>query len=317
MKAIIIREFGEVDRLTVEDIQEPKPEPDEITIDVAYAGVGFVDTLVRAGKFDFVRLPVTPGIEVSGHVRASGEGVTGFSRGQPVAALLTDFSSGGMGGYAQVARAKAALTIPLTAEYDLATAAATIVNGATAFMALEGAIQGKTVAISGASGGLGQCLIAAAVASGAAKIIAVSGSPARHAALLRAGASMVVTPTDLEEMPDSLEAAFDTVGGDMRLTLLRKLNPSGRLVLLGNASGADSALPGDDIWLRQLKIEGLSTGGLSHLFPARIIKAAQAALLATIGRTPDMDIVDFDDAKEAHRALENRQGPGKFVLKLS
>jgi NADPH:quinone reductase len=316
MKAIIIREFGDVDCLLIEEVSEPKPAPDEITIDVAYAGIGFVDTLVRAGKFDFVKLPVTPGIEVSGHVRASGQNVEGFAKGQSVAALLTDFTSGGMGGYAQITRAKAALTIQLSAEYDLAIAAATIVNGATAFMAMEGGIEGNTVAISGASGGLGQSLITAAASCGATKIIAVSGNPARYAALVRAGAHRVVSPNDLATMKESIDAAFDTVGGNVRLGLLRHLKPSGRLVLLGNASGADSALPGDDIWLRHLKIEGLSTGGLSHLFPARIAKAAQVALSTAIGRTNDITIIDFEDVKEAHRGFENPQGNGKFVFKV-
>lgn len=317
MKAILIRDFGDADHLHLEEMPDPTPAPGEITIDVAYAGVGLVDVLLRGGRFDFAKPPLVPGIEVSGTVRALGDGVTGFAPGQRVAALLTDFTSGGMGGYAEIARAKAALTIPLAPEDELATAAATAVNGATAFMALEGVPRGAVVAISGASGGLGQSLITAALTSGARSIIAISGSPARRAALLQAGATVVVTPGEFEGFAEPLDAAFDTVGGPLRAALLRHLRPAGRLVLLGNASGLDEALSGDEIWMRSVIVEGLSTGGISHLAPERIAKAASLALLAGRGRTEAIAVFDLDRAADAHRALEARQGPGKFVLKVA
>jgi NADPH2:quinone reductase len=73
-----------------------------VSVDVAYAGVGFVDTLFRAGVFP-LPLPFVPGIEVAGRVREVGAGVTGLAAGQPVAALLNDFGRGSRaGGYAQI-----------------------------------------------------------------------------------------------------------------------------------------------------------------------------------------------------------------------
>ncbi|MBV9032047.1 MAG: alcohol dehydrogenase catalytic domain-containing protein [Pseudonocardiales bacterium] len=64
-----------------------------MSIDVDFAGVGFVDTLFRAGAFGLA-LPFIPGIEVAGRVRELGAGVEGFRVGQPVAALLNDFGRG-------------------------------------------------------------------------------------------------------------------------------------------------------------------------------------------------------------------------------
>jgi len=318
MKAIVIREFGDASQLELSDLPPPEAGPGEVTIDVAYAGVGFVDTLLRAGRFDFVKLPLIPGIEVSGYVRAVGEGVTNLTVGQKVAALLTDFTveGGGMGGYAEIARAKAALTIPLDPEDDLATAAATIVNGATAVMAVGSLKPGARVAISGASGGLGRCLIAAARAAGAAEIIAISSKVTHHETLTRAGATKAITADDFENLTDNLDAAFDTVGGELRLRLLRRLETRGRLVLLGNASGMDTAFPGDEIWLRSLQIEGFATGGLSSLFPDRIADAARAALSLRHYSAHEIAVLDLYKAGDAHVALETRQGPGKFVLRV-
>ncbi len=60
MKATVIRQFGNTDMLEIADIPEPRPAAGEIVVAVAYAGVGFVDTLMRAGRFDFSRCRSCP-----------------------------------------------------------------------------------------------------------------------------------------------------------------------------------------------------------------------------------------------------------------
>ena len=316
MKAIVIEAFGGIDRLVPRDQPAPVPAPGEITIDVAFAGVGFVDTLVRSGAFSFVSLPVTPGIEVSGLVRDIGPGVVGFSRGQPVAALLTDFTNGGMGGYAEIARAKAALTIPLEADDEMPVAAAIAVNGATAFMAMEGIARDANIAISGASGGLGQNLITAAVHAGAKTIVAIASNSTRANALRRLGATTIVSPDAFAAADDMFDAAFDMVGGEVRLALLKHLRNNGRLILLGNASGEDSPFLGNDIWLRSLRVEGLSTGELSPVSPERIAEAAHMAIVNARKHQSAFEVFDFYDVGLVHQMLSERRGPGKIILKM-
>lgn len=313
MKAIVLQSFGGPERLHLAEIAAPRPSQGQVAIDVAFAGVGFVDTLIRAGRFDFASLPLTPGIEVSGHVRATGPGVTGLKVGQPVAALLTDFTQGGLGGYAEVAVAQAALTVPLSGEMDLAVAAATVVNGATAVMAIEGMQEGATIAISGASGGLGRSLIIAAHAAGAARIIALSSKSGLELELKSVGASVVISTNKLTETAPDLDFAFDTVGGEVRLGLLRALKPGGRLLLLGNASGSDTSISGDEVWLKNISMTGLSTGGLSHLAPERIAAAAQRALSIANSAVMKPTVLPLAEAAEAHRRLESGAG-GKIVL---
>ena len=313
MKAIVLESFGGPDRLQLKETTNPQPVAGQVSIDVAFAGVGFVDTLIRAGKFDFVSPPVTPGIEVSGRVRAVGPGVTGFTVGQPVAALLTDFTRAGLGGYAEIATAQATLTVPLPPEMDLAIAAATVVNGATAIMATEAMPNGATVAISGASGGLGRSLVTAARAGGAARIIAISGKPDVENELQLLGASETMSPAQFAETAPNFNIAFDTVGGELRLSMLRTLQPGGRLMVLGNASGSDTSISGDELWHRNLTVAGLSTGGLSHLGPDRIAAAARRALDIVRSDIAKPVILPLAQAEEAHRRLEGGSG-GKIVL---
>lgn len=317
MKQIVIARFGNADCLEMSDAPAPLPGPDELTINVAYAGVGYVDVLMRRGAFDFVRPPTTPGIEVSGVVRDVGKDISAFKSGDRVAALLTDFSDGGLGGYAEVAKAKGALTVHLTAEDDLATCAATIVNGATAFMAVDERDAGSSIAVTGASGGLGQCVLAAAHSAGATEIIAVSRNSERVETLKRLGATRVVTPQEFIRVAPVLDAAFDTVGGPVRASLMTSLKDGGRLVLLGNASGEDASLSGDAVWLRSLRVEGLSTGGLSPIHPDRVAAAAKKAIANARVRPTPFAVMSLDDAREAHRILESGRGPGKLVLRVT
>ncbi|MEF0941635.1 quinone oxidoreductase family protein [Rhizobium sp. BR 362] len=313
MKAILLESFGGLDRLQLRETADPQPGAGQVSIDVAFAGVGFVDTLIRAGKFDFFPLPLTPGIEVSGYIRAVGPGVTRFTTGQPVAALLTDFTGPGLGGYAEIALAQAALTVRLQPETDLAFAAAIAVNGATAVMAVKEMPRGATVAISGASGGLGRSLIASALAAGAARIVAISGKSDMEKELGLLGASEVTSPAHFAEAAPHLDFAFDTVGGELRLMMLRALKPRGHLMILGNASGSDTSISGDDVWLRNLSVSGLSTGGLSHLKPERIAAAAKRALEIVRSDVAKPTILPLAQADEAHRRLESGSG-GKIVL---
>src|SRR5689334_21970631 len=103
MRAIVVEAPGSVEALRLSDVADPSPAEGEVTIDVSYAGVGFVDTLFRSVAFD-LPTPFIPGLEVTGHVRAVGPNVEGFTPGQPVAALLNDFGRGmRAGGYAEIA----------------------------------------------------------------------------------------------------------------------------------------------------------------------------------------------------------------------
>jgi NADPH2:quinone reductase len=311
MKAIVVREYGAPEALSVTDYPTPEPGPGEVTIDVAYAEIGLVDSFIATGKFPFP-LPLVPGLEVSGYIRSIGPGVTGLIPGQKVAALLVDLSAGGMGGFAEVAVAKAALTIALADEDDLVAAAAWLVNGATAFMATEGLAPGARVAISGASGGLGQSLVLAAKADGASEIIAASRSERRYDTLRTLGATRIVAPFDFAA--EGLDAVFDTAGGDIRLRMLNALRNDGHMFILGDASGDDTALPGDTIWRHTLRVTGLATGSLGHAQPDRVVRAARATLAAVRGLPIEAEIVPLAEAGAAHRALIEGSGPGKFVL---
>ncbi|MFY9928546.1 MAG: alcohol dehydrogenase catalytic domain-containing protein, partial [Streptosporangiaceae bacterium] len=100
------------DRTEVRELPDPRPGAGQVSIDVAYAGVNFIDVMARRGDPGYASSwPYVPGLEVAGTIREAGDGVTGLPPGLPVAA----FTRGG-GGLAGIAVADADLVAPLPRE---------------------------------------------------------------------------------------------------------------------------------------------------------------------------------------------------------
>jgi NADPH2:quinone reductase len=323
MKAIRIDETGGLDVLRLVELPAPTPRSGEVTIDVEFAGAGLVDVLFRRGDLP-IPLPMTPGIEVAGRIREVGSEVEGFTPGEPVAALLNDFVNlPGAGGYAQVAMARAALTIARPDGCDAALAATVLVNGTTAWLALRNVAQirpDEPVVVLGATGGLGSMVGRLARGMTTGRMLGLVGGPGGKEAARALGYDVVATNDELEDALQQLGPvglAFDTVGDGPRSTVFDRLAPRGRLVILGDASGADTAVPGDQIWLGNRTLHGLNVGGLTHLDPELVAEAATEALAwaaANRGEVAPSRIIRLEEAAEAHRLLESHQAGGKIVL---
>ena len=151
-----------------------------------------------------------------------------------MAALLNDFVNlPGCGGYAQIARARAALTIPLPDRCDLADAASILVNGTTAWMALRDVArvkQGEKILVLGATGGLGSSIAQTARKTPAAQVIGMVGSASKRKAAETLRYDRVIAADGLAEALGDIGALDDTVGGKPRRLAFENLAPLGRLM---------------------------------------------------------------------------------------
>jgi NADPH2:quinone reductase len=327
VRAVVVAEPGPAASLQLVELREPSPGPGELSIEVAYAGVGFVDTLFRSGAFG-LPTPFTPGLEVTGRVREVGVGVVGFSPGQPVAALLNDFGRDmRAGGYAEIAIAHATMSSPLPGEADLARIAGVLVNGVTAWMALHDLARldvRDEVLVLGASGGLGSVAGRLAAIHPAHSVTAVVGSgtvPSDPTTWTR-----VVRASDLEAAVHEItrgrgvDVVIDPVGGELRTRAHELLAPFGRHVVLGTASREDRAISPDAAFVHTRQLLGFSLGGVAHLVPERVGKAIAAVVeLVNRGllREPVPAIVPLERVADVHRALEERAAPAKTVLAVN
>ncbi|MER6536081.1 zinc-binding dehydrogenase [Streptomyces sp900105755] len=324
MKAIQAVQFGAPSVLTVTDLPDPTPGPGQITIDVTHAAVGLIDVYLRQGLFKdapgLPQPPYVPGLEVAGTVRALGEGVTRFAVGEKVVSL----SSYGTGGYASVFVTDQERVVS-TQDYDIdpALAVAAVPNALMAHIAFTRAISmsaGESVLVHGALGGLASAFPGVARQLGASRVVGTVRSEKVSAAA--AGRLPYDTIVDSAQLPDVLgdekfDIIVDPVGGLLRTQSLDLLAPSGRLLLVGNASGDwGHGIDGNRIWQGNITVTGFNAGGYVPAHPESVQPAAEAALQAVAGGLVDIEIetLPLADAATAHERLENHVTDGRIVL---
>lgn len=320
MKAVVIPEFGEAEVLREALVPIPEPGAGQVAIDVAYAGANFAEVLYRRGVVD-VPLPFVPGIEVAGRVRAVGDGVTGLEVGQPVAALTIVDS----GGYAEVAVTDARLVAPLAdgaSGLGLAAAAALPSNSTTAFLVLEEVARlaaGESVLVHAAAGGVGSQLGQVARLLGAGRVVGTVGSEAKVEAARAFGYDEVILRADLADA-GQFDVVVDMVGGPARQGSLDRLAPSGRLVVMGNASGAeDVAISANELWFSNKTVSGFNLAAYSAVRPDRAGEALRRAVRAAGEGVLQVQVetVPLDQAVQVHRRIETGATTGKLVLEVA
>ncbi|MBO2462725.1 quinone oxidoreductase family protein [Actinomadura violacea] len=322
MKAVTIPAFGEAGVLRVDEVKTPEPGPGQVSIDVAYAGANFAEVLYRRGVVD-VPLPFVPGIEVSGHVRAVGPDVEGLRPGQPVAALTIVDS----GGYAEAVVTSADLVAPLDGlDLGLDVAAAIPSNSTTAFLVLDRAARiepGETVLVHAAAGGVGSQLGQAARQLGAGRVAGTVGGPAKIETARAFGYDDVVLRDELPDRVADLtggrgfDIVVDMVGGPARRASLDALAPMGRMIVMGNASGADDVgVSANELWFTNKSVAGFNLAAFSAAFPADAGRALRRAVAAAASGDLRVQVEELplEQAVEAHRRIESGATTGKLVL---
>ena len=242
MRAVVVTSPQGPDGLPVEDLPAPVPGPGEVLVRVRAAGINKADLLQRAGSY-----PPPPGVtdrlglEVSGVVAALGDGVTGWSEGDRVCALVDG------GGYAELVTVPAAQVLRVPDGIDLLDAAALPEAVCTAWSNLVdvgGLTAGSTVLVHGGSGGVGVVAVQLAAALGA-RVLTTAGGAARAERCLELGAEVAIDHRRDDVLHRVLEATggagvdivLDVLGAGGLETNLRALATGGRLVVIGLQQG--------------------------------------------------------------------------------
>ena len=325
MRALVMAGPSDGLELTrVEQVDEPAPGPGELSIEVAHAGVNFIDVMARRGDPGYASgWPYVPGLEVAGTVRALGPGTAGFVVGQPVAA----FTRGG-GGLAEVAVARSELAVPLSAGVATSVASAAPLMLATALLLLTEAGRfrpGDTVLLHSASGGVGGAVAQLVPALGGGLRVGVVGRPGKVEAARDAGWD-VVLPRGPElvdavrsAVPGGVDLVLDPSGTAMLDTDLAVAAPGGRIVLFGNAGGGapEPLPPAGRLIGGNLAIGGFSMSSLAVAAPARVAAALRRVLDLVAERALSVavtEVASLDGVAEVHQLLAEGRGSGKYVV---
>lgn len=241
-RAVVIREFGGPEVLSVEEVDVGEPGAGEVVLRQEAAAIHFADTLVREGLY-FLKpeLPAVLGLEGAGVVEAVGPGVDGFAAGERAAYRFN------LGGYAERRLIAADQLYKLPDGVEAKTAAAIMVRGLTAqylVRRLYPVSSGETVLIHAAAGGMGSLLTQWAKNLGAT-VIGTVGAPEKIEVARAAGCDHVIDYTSEDFAGRVLEITggeglpvlYDAVGKDIYDGNLRCLAPRGWFVNYGHASG--------------------------------------------------------------------------------
>jgi NADPH2:quinone reductase len=321
MRSIVCPELGPPSVLIVQERPDPTPQPGQVVIEVAAAGVNFVDALFVAGTYQIKPpVPFVPGSEVAGVVTAVGGGVGPLAIGDRVVTMC------GLGGWSTQIAVGAAQAVRVPHELDLPRAATFIQSYCTALFALRDRAHlgtGETVLVLGAGGGVGLAAIDVARMLGAT-VIAVASTASKRDAAVAAGASSVIDPTveDVKararELSDGgVDVVIDPVGGDLADAGLRALGLYGRLVVIGFASGTIPRLPLNQVLLRNRSIVGVDWGAWAMANGAANQALLDELLAHVAGDTLHPSAPTeyrFDQAAIALDDLTNRRVVGKVAL---
>jgi NADPH2:quinone reductase len=323
MTAIAIAAPGGPDVLQPSEVEVPRAGAGELLINVAAAGVNRPDVLQRKGLYPAPKGHSTlPGLEVSGHVAAVGEGCTRFKAGDAVMALVNG------GGYAPYAIADEGATIAVPNGISMIEAAAMPEALFTVWHNVferGGLKAGERFLVHGGTSGIGVAAIQLAKAFGA-HVTATAGSDAKCDACLKLGADKAINYATedfaavikADTASRGVDVILDMVGGDYIDRNIRSLADDGRLVNIAFQKGSSATVDFMRVMLKRLTLTGSTLRIRSRDVKAGIAKAVEEKVLPLVVAGKVKVLIDstfpLAEAAAAHARMEGSQHIGKIVL---
>ncbi len=321
MRAIQITETGGPDVLRLAELPDPEPGPGQLLVELAAAGVNYIDTYQRSGAYP-MPLPFIPGSEGAGTVTAMGPDVGDVAIGDQVA------WAGSPSSYAEQAVVSVEQAVPVPPGVDIEIAAGCLLQGMTAhYLAVSvHAVQpGETVLVHAAAGGMGLLLTQLATARGG-RVIGTVSTPEKERMAREAGAAEVIRYTEIDDVAgevrrltggDGVAAVYDGVGASTFDASLASLRRRGTLALFGAASGP--VPPVDPQRLNSAGSVFLTRPSLGHYVATRDELTWRAgevfgAILNGSLRVSIGGRYPLADAGRAHQDLQCRRTTGKLLL---
>ena len=307
-KAARLHNYGGTDAIEVEDANIPEPNAGEVVIRVRDAGVNPIDWKIADGYLEDVlpvSFPFTLGTDVAGVVEATGPGVSELSKGDEVYGQA-GVTAGGTGAFARFA-----VTTPKTlarkpTTIDFVKAASLPLAGVSALQALTEHLDlraGQKILIHGGAGGIGSIAIQIAKNIGAEVATTCSKEDMDFVRDLGADKAIDYKAHKFEDILSSLDAVFDTVGGDTYERSFKVLKKGGQIVSMLES-------PRDDL---------VNQYGVTAMYQQTRVTTARLNRLTVLVdsgaiKTHVSKVYPLDEAAEALRELKENSPKGKVAI---
>jgi putative PIG3 family NAD(P)H quinone oxidoreductase len=316
MHAISILEPGGPEVLSWQEVPDPVPGPGEVLVDVAASAVNRADVLQRLGFYPPPKgAPEYPGLEASGRVGATGPGVSGWSPGDEVCALLSG------GGYAEKVAVEQELLLPVPRGLGVVEAAAlpevVCTVWSNVFM-LADLRPGERFLVHGGGSGIGTMAIQLAKQHGA-EVVCTVGTEEKARRCRELGADQTINyRTEDFTQAGEFDVILDNMGAKYLARNVTALAPGGRLVVIGLQGGTKAELDLNKLLGKRASIHATSLRARPLEEKAAIVASVREnvwPLLEAGTVRPVIDrVMPMREAGEAHRILESSGHFGKILL---
>jgi NADPH2:quinone reductase len=320
VKAVVMNQTGDIGVLAYVERPDPVPGAGQVLVQIAVAGVNFMDIGVRQGMaWNEMPNPKTLGVEGAGRVLAVGEGVDGFDIGQRVAWAYAP------GSYAEKIAIPATSLVPIPDSIDDKTAASVMMQGLTAshfatdFYSTQ---PGDVAFVHAAAGGLG-LLLTQIIKLRGGQVIGRVSSMDKVAVARAAGADHVIVATDGKFVEKArqlsggagVHVVFDGSGPSTFQGSLDVLRRSGTFCWYGPVLGGPGPL---DIMSLPRSIKLGYAVFFDHIHTPELLRAHSARLFDWIAegklRTNLGGVYPLVDAAKAQADMASRATTGKLLL---
>ena len=324
MRALICRNWGDIDTLELGEMPAPEPGPGQVLLDIVATSANYADAIMVAGNYQTKpEFPFAPGLEGAGLVVKLGKGVENLKVGDRVMAKLAH------GGFAEQAVAEASETWSLFDRMSFVDGAAFAVAYLSAHVALrwQGRLEaGETLLVLGAAGGSGISAVEIGKAMGA-RVIGAASSEEKLQAVLQHGADHAVNYSSGNMKDQVLEltggegvdVCFDPVGGDLFDSALSSLGWGGRHIHYGFVGGVPR-VPANRLLVKHRSAVGSSLRYFQNRRPDLLVQS-MAELAAAYGKgafNPEISHrMPLERGVEALRLLTERKAVGKVVVEVA
>ncbi|MFJ4800049.1 NAD(P)H-quinone oxidoreductase [Streptomyces murinus] len=323
MHAITIPEPGGPEALVWDEVPDPVAGEGEVLVEVVASAVNRADVLQRQG---FYNPPPGaspyPGLECSGRIAAIGPGVSGWTVGDEVCALLAG------GGYAQKVVVPAGQLLPVPAGVDLVQAAALPEVACTVWsnvFMISHLRPGETLLVHGGSSGIGTMAIQLAKAVGA-KVAVTAGTKEKLERCAELGADILINYREQDFVAEVEEATggagadviLDNMGAKYLDRNVRTLAVNGRLAIIGLQGGAKGELNIGALLHKRAAVTATSLRARPVEEKTAIVAAVREHVWPLLAAGRVRPVVDRElpmvRAAEAHRVVEESGHIGKVLL---
>ncbi|UWQ05268.1 NADPH:quinone oxidoreductase family protein [Aliiroseovarius crassostreae] len=297
------------------------PADGQVQVEIRACGLNFADLLMSRGKYqEKPDLPTILGMEPAGVITKVGPGVSDLKTGDRVAVFS------GHGGLAEVGNFDAGRCAPLSEGMSFTDAAAFQIAYGTSHLALDHKARlqpGETLLVLGAAGGVGLTAVEIGKLMGATVIACARGAD-KLDICKKAGADHVIDSdsADIRDVVKSLGGAdvvYDAVGGEQGEAAFRAMNPDGRFLFIGFASGDIPNLKPNHMLVKNITAIGLYWGGYLKFAPEVVVDSlkqlfqwhAEGKLTPHVGQT-----FPLEQALDALELLRARKSTGKVVVTM-